>query len=87
MISGYKQRCISETKTIKKKLNDGVDELTLDDEEKRLAAAAAVKSLRDKFVISVLKACHADPSSLDLKQSRRDSWKNNSSQEDNARKP
>jgi hypothetical protein len=54
MISGYKQRCISETKTIKKKLNDGADELTLDDEEKRLAAAAAVKSLRDKFVISVL---------------------------------
>jgi hypothetical protein len=48
MINGYKQRCISETKTIKRKLHEGVDDLNLDDEEKKIIAQAAVKSLRDK---------------------------------------
>lgn len=48
IISGYKQRCIAETRALKKKFTDGVDDPSLTDDEKSLAAQLAAKSLRDK---------------------------------------
>lgn len=53
IIAGYKQRCISETRAIKKKFHDGtgsLENLNLDENEKNLAAQIAAKSLRDKYV-------------------------------------
>jgi hypothetical protein len=52
LISGYKQRCVAETKIVKGKLKDKrpQDEWGLSDAEREKAAKTAVKAMRDKYV-------------------------------------